>query len=235
MTGFNPLLAVLLIFGPFVFFIWSLQRSRPSDRSAIDAFTTQRGLRIISVTRSRTRWRYWLRGIGISTNARIYVATVEDSEGNPGSIHVAFEPLFGSGRLEVLEQRGVAISVSGEPISWTWYEWLILFVIGAGLGGFIFSGFLQGYFSPLNRPLSPDLARGYTHLFKAKHGDLYGTYFEYVTVTCGIWIGWGLAAVGGLFGHFLGVHQKSRTSFRQLIAAVVISMALYYIIWKVCV
>ena len=229
------LLAALIICGPIAFLNWNLRRSRSTDRSAIDVFTKQRGLRIISVTRSRNYWRYWLRGLGITNSARLYVATVEDSEGKLGTLHIAFDSLFGRGRLEVLEQRGVAVRASGEPINWTWYERLILFVIGAGLGGFIFSGFLQGYFSPLNRPLSPDLARGYTYLFKAKHGDLYGTYFEYLTVTFGIWAGWGLGAVAGLFSYIFGIHQKSRTCSRQIIAGAAISAAIYYAIWQVCI
>ena len=88
---------------------WLLLRERPTDRSAIDIFVQQRGLRIISLTRSYNIFRYWFRGVSINNTARLYDVAVEDSEGNQGDIRVVFDSLFGPGHLDVLEQRGLAL------------------------------------------------------------------------------------------------------------------------------
>ena len=107
----------------------------------------------------------------------------------------------------------------------------VLFGAGAGISGFIFSGILQQYLSPPQRPAFPEAALGYTHLLEAKYGSVYGTYFEYLTVTYGVWSMWGLCAVSGLSGYMLGIRHKSRTYPLQICAAAAISMVLYSAIW----
>src|ERR1700738_5498653 len=82
---------------------------------------------------------------------------------------------------------------------WRWNERLVLFVIGAGIGGFFFCGTLGTILSPPKRPVVPEPALGFTHAFRAKHGDVYGTLFEYLAVTYGVWIMWGVGAVASSF------------------------------------
>jgi hypothetical protein len=88
------------------------------------------------------------------------------------------------------------------------------------------------YMDTSPRPVFPEPALGYTHFFKAKHGDVYGTFFEYLAVTYGVWIMWGVGFVSSAFIAILKIHQKSRTYPRQISAAAAISMALYYAIWQ---
>ena len=228
-----------------VYVNWLLLRDRPTDRTAIDIFAKQHGLRIISVTRSYSHFRYWFRGISVSNTARLYDLAVEDSGGSRGDIHVAFDSLFSTGQLDVLEQHGLTLAPPGGSVSltqpdsgtarpsWTWYERLALFGMGVSFGGFVFSGIMHGNLSSPNRPVFPDPALGYTHLFNAKYGNVYGTYFEYLVVTYGVWATWGLGAVSGLFGYSLDIQHKSRTYPRQILAAAAISMVLYYAIWRV--
>jgi hypothetical protein len=66
--------------GAIVYVNWLLIRDRPTDRSAIDNFAEQRGLRIISVTRRYNFFSYWFRGISVDDAVRFYEVTVEDSE-----------------------------------------------------------------------------------------------------------------------------------------------------------
>jgi hypothetical protein len=109
-------------------------------------------------------------------------------------------------------------------------ELLVLFVAGAGFGGFIFAGILHTLLSPPERPVFPEPALGYTHLFKAKYGSVYGTYFEYLAVTYGLWTMW---IVGVLASVFLKIKLKARISLRwQVVAGAAISIALYYAIWR---
>jgi len=239
---------LMILGGAFAYLYWLSVRSRPADQRAIDIFAMQHGLRIISITRSYNYFRYFIRRMGVdglSSMTRFYEIAAEDSEGSQGDLHVAFDPLFGSGQLAVLESKGLLLASPDESArlnqsdleaatsSWTWYERLILFGAGAGVSGFIFSGILQTYLSPPNRPVFSDEALGYTHRLEAKYGSVYGTYFEYLTVTYGVWAMWGLAAVSGLFGYVMGIRHKSRTYPRQIFAAAAISMALYYAIWRV--
>ena len=80
-----------------------------------------------------------------------------------------------------------------------WYERLLLFVAGAGAVGFLFGGILHTALSPAKRPVFPEPALGFTHLFNAKYGSVYGTLFEYLTVTHGIWLMWIVGVVSILF------------------------------------
>lgn len=225
------------------FATWFLLRGRPTDRSAIDLFAKQHGLRIVSVARSYNIFRYWFRGISVTNTARFYDIAVEDSEGNQGNIQLVFDSLLAPRRLDVLGQQGLTLTPSGSADStqsdprtefpgWTWYERLALFGVGVGLSGFAFSGILHTNLSAPTRPVHPDPALGYIHLFTTKYGDVYGTYFEYLAVSYGIFGMWGFGAVCALFGYILNVHRKSRTYPRQNLAAAAISMVLYYVIWR---
>jgi hypothetical protein len=163
-------LFLIILAGVGVYVYRHLMRDRPTDRSAIDIFAMQSGLRVISVTRPYSYFRYFFRGIGagsLSGITRFYVVAAEDSEGNRGNIHVAFDPLFGTGQPAVLESQGLILrppselassaqTNTGAPrTSWTWYERLVLWGAGAGVSGFIFSGILQQYLSPRNGLSSP--------------------------------------------------------------------------------
>jgi hypothetical protein len=101
----------LIVCGAIVYINWLWIRDRPADRSAIDDFAEQRGLRIISVTRSYNFFRYLLRGISVGNTVRFYVVAVEDSEGTRGDIRLAFDSLFSHGQVEVLESEGLARAV----------------------------------------------------------------------------------------------------------------------------
>ena len=115
---------------------------------------------------------------------------------------------------------------------WRRSESLLLFVVGASFGGFIFGGILHTILSPPERPVFPEPALGYTHLFKAKYGSVYGTYFEYLAVTYGLWMMW---IVGVLTSVFLKIKLRARISRWQVFAAVAISIAVCYAIWRVCI
>jgi hypothetical protein len=139
------------------------------------------------------------------------------------------------------DQYSEASPLATQPVSgttrpsWTWRERLVLFVVGAGISGFIFAGILHAYLSPPKRPVSPEPALGYTYFFKAKYGYVYGTFFEYLAVTYGVWMSWIAVAVSGVFISILEIKQKSRTYPRQIFAAAAISIALYYGIWRACI
>jgi hypothetical protein len=234
----------LIVCGAIVYTNWLWIRDRPADRSAIDNFAAQRGLRIISVTRSYNFFRYLLRGISVGNAVRFYVVAVEDSEGTRGDIRLAFDSLFSHGQVEMLEPEGLALAPSSGLASltqsdsgtvrpsWNWCERLVLFGVGAGLSGFFFSGILHSYLCVPHRPVFPEPALGFTYLIKPKYGIVYGTYFEYLAVTYGVWTMWGFAVVCGLFGSVLDIQHKSRTYPRQIFAAGAISMVLYYAIWQ---
>jgi hypothetical protein len=112
-----------------------------------------------------------------------------------------------------------------------WRERMVLFVVGACVSGFIFCGILHSYLSPPERPVFPEPALGYTHFFMAKHGNVYGTFFEFLAVTFGPWVMWGVGAISSIF--ILEIKQKSRTYGWQIFAAAAISIVLYYAIWRV--
>ena len=233
----------LVFIGVIVYVVcvnWLLRRAAPTDRPAVDDFANQHGLRIISVTRSSNFFRYLFLFGG-----RLYEIAVEDFEGRRGTIELGFDSLLGPGRPIILGQQGIPFIGSAgssslkQPDSqtarpaWTWTERLVLFVVGAGIGGLLFCGALHTYLSPPNRPIIAEPELGYTHLFKAKHGDVYGTFFEYLAVTYGLWISWGIGAAASTFIYFLNIRQKSRTYRWQILAAAAISMPLYYAIWRV--
>src|SRR5580698_1055082 len=87
-----------------------LLQERDADRSAIDLFAKQNRLRVISIVRSSNYFYSWVRGITVGSFVRRYGIDAEDSEGNRGEIRVAFDALFGSGQLQVLDQRGFSFA-----------------------------------------------------------------------------------------------------------------------------
>jgi hypothetical protein len=183
---------------------WLLRRDAPTDRPAIDDFANEHDLRIVSVTRSSNFFSYLFLFGG-----RLYEIAVENLEGRRGTIEVGFDSLLGPGRLIILEQQGIPFIGSDASASLTqpdsrmgrptgrWTERLVLYVVGAGIGSFLFCGALHTYLSPPNRPIIAEPELGYTHLFKARHGDVYGTFFEYLVVPHGPWISRGIAGYDG--------------------------------------
>ena len=93
-----------------VFSCWRSVRDLPAHRSAIDDFAAQRGLRVIAVTRSYNHFRFLFGGIILSNLARLYRVAVEDIEGTHADIYVAFDSLFGPGKLVALEPQGLVLT-----------------------------------------------------------------------------------------------------------------------------
>ncbi|WP_426413334.1 hypothetical protein [Bradyrhizobium ganzhouense] len=100
---------LLFICTAAVFSYWRFVRDIPAHRLAIDDFAEQRGLRIISVTRSSNYFRFLFRGVLLSNLARSYRVVVEDIEGNRADIHVAFD-VFDHGKLIALEPQGLVLT-----------------------------------------------------------------------------------------------------------------------------
>ena len=101
---------LLFVCSAIAFSYWRSVRDLPAHRSAIDDFAKLRGLRTISVTRSYNHFRFLFRGIILSNLARLYRVAVEDTEGNHADIYVAFDSLFGPGKLVALEQQGLVLT-----------------------------------------------------------------------------------------------------------------------------
>jgi hypothetical protein len=111
----------------------------------------------------------------------------------------------------------------------------VLFAVGICLGGFFFCGGLHAWLSPPYRPAFPEPALGVTHLFKAKHGNVYRTFLEYLAVTYGVWVMWGTGALGGLV-YFILKKRWPPPGPRyhwQVLAGIAISIPLYYAIWRI--
>ena len=117
--------------------------------------------------------------------------------------------------------------------SWRWPERLALFCVGGGLSGFFFCAILSWYLFS-GRPVLPEPTLGYTFFFTIKSHDRYGTYFEYLTVTYGFWVTWGFGLVSGMLAHGLGTFKEPRTYRRQILAAGIVSMLVFFSIWWVC-
>jgi hypothetical protein len=246
MFGHVSWLLFVIVFGAIAYAHWLLERGRPTGRSEIDNFAQRNGLRIISVVRSYNFLGYWFRRITVGDDAvRSYDLTVEDSEGNRCDFHLSFDSLSSPGQLVVLKQQGVVLTppIRSESLTQTdsattrlsWNEQLVLFIAGAGISGFLFCGILSTDLSPPKRPIFPEPALGYTHFLMAKHGNVYGTFFEYLAVTYGIGMMWGVAALSGLIFWSLQDSAKSPTYPRypwQVFAAAAVSMALYFAIWQ---
>src|SRR5437588_11471496 len=56
---------------------------------------------------------------------------------------------------------------------WKWYQRLAVFVTGLSIGSFVFGFVLSGLLLSSHRPVHPDVALGYTYLFKIKSHEIY--------------------------------------------------------------
>jgi hypothetical protein len=124
---------------------------------------------------------------------------------------------------------------SSQPTS-SFYGRLLAFVGGTCLRGLIFVANLDTYLSPDRRPLTPNVALGYTHLFKAKYGHVFGTYFEYLAITYGIWVTWGGFVLAGLIAVKLKVNREGKRPYQPLLvfAGSAVSVVFCYKIWQAC-
>jgi len=115
-----------------------------------------------------------------------------------------------------------------------WRDGLLAFIAGACIAGFIFVINLSGYLSPHRRPLVPEISHGYSYFFTAKYGGVYGTYFEYLAVTYGVWATWGgLALMGAFVGVLkIRINEKSSTFPLLFFVGSAISMVFYYASWR---
>lgn len=117
-----------------------------------------------------------------------------------------------------------------------WCQRLLTFLASACAAGFVFAGSLLGYLSPGRRPAVPDAALGYLYLIKTKSGDVYGVYCEYLAVNYGLWVGW----VGFVLAIVLCTRLRANPDEGLIIYPFLFftgsatSMALYYVIWQVC-
>ena len=120
-------------------------------------------------------------------------------------------------------------------VSWRWYERLVLFCIGIGMGGFFFCFVLAAELTPSSRPAYPQPELGFTHLVKVKHSrdTVYVTYFEYLASTYGFFATWGFAVISVLCGYPLGISDKSHSSsgMIQIACACAASLTLIYLAW----
>ena len=120
-------------------------------------------------------------------------------------------------------------------VSWRWYERLVLFCMGIGMGGFLFCAVLAGELTPSSRPAFPQPELGFTHLVKVAHSrdTVYVTYFEYLASTYGHWATLGFAVISGLCGCLLGISDKSLSfsGHMQMGCASAASMILIYLAW----
>jgi hypothetical protein len=249
MASVIPLLVFVILGAGVVYIRWRLQRERPTDQPTISRFAKQYGLRVLSATRSfdpSNDFRYLFRGLNLSSTARFYDIAAEDADGKRGDIHVAFDSLFTSEQLRLLDTQGLTlVPASGSENatrpdsaarpSTTWCGRLVMFGAGAAINGFIFSGILHRYLSPPNRPVLAMPSFGYTVLYKASYGNAYGTHFEYFAVTYGVWSMWSLFIVSGLLSCIWPIQATSRERSRRVLVAAAISMLLYVAIWQLCV
>ena len=107
-----------------------------------------------------------------------------------------------------------------------------MLLAGALIGCFIFVADLSSMISPPVRPAHAEPALGYNYLVKAKYGSIFGTYFEYWTLTYGVF----LALLGGFGALALfslsDVPQKSRTFRGQIVITACAAGAIYHTIWR---
>src|SRR3954451_1213153 len=119
--------------------------------------------------------------------------------------------------------------------SWRWYERLVLFCYGIGIGGFFFCLVLACELTPSNRPTFPEPEFGFTHLIQVAHSrdTVYVTYFEYLAHIHGDWATLGFAVVSGLFGYLLGIRKKplGYSENIQIACGCAASLILVYLAW----
>jgi hypothetical protein len=95
-------------------------------------------------------------------------------------------------------------------VSWHWYQKLVLFCFGIGIGGFLFCMVLACELTASHRPAFPEPEFGFTHLIHVAHSrdTVYVTYFEYLAHIYGPWSTCGFAVISGLCGSLLGIRNK---------------------------
>jgi hypothetical protein len=106
------LLALGLTLG---YYLLRIMQDRPTDRPTIESFARLNNLRIISVTRLNSFFLVFRLMISttahrrnVSGTARVYDVVVADSEGNHGSVYVAFDPQFSS-QMDVVDSHGLPL------------------------------------------------------------------------------------------------------------------------------
>lgn len=116
----------------------------------------------------------------------------------------------------------------------SFYRRLLTLVLGALFAGFWFVGTLHARLSPPERPIVPEAWLGYTHFFNTKHGGVYGTYFEYVAVSYGIWVTGGGMLLAILIAIKLKINlYDGSPAFPLLIfVASATSMVLCFALWQ---
>ncbi len=134
--------------------------------------------------------------------------------------------------MERNEQTDEATTGPSGSAGLNWYERLVLLVVGAGISGFIFGGIVGAFVSSPSRVVFVEPTLCHAYLIEAKYRNVYGTYFEYLTVTYWPWGMWGVLAITTPFIALWKIRQRSRTYLVQIFAGAVISMALYYAIWR---
>ena len=118
---------------------------------------------------------------------------------------------------------------------WKWYHRLAVFVTGLSLGSLVFGFVLSGLLLSSHRPDHPDVALGYTYLFKIKSHEIYGNYFE-MLVASPLWplASWICGVVGGAYASSRGIKFSSRTHRLHILAGVVASLVLNFAVWRAC-
>jgi hypothetical protein len=120
--------------------------------------------------------------------------------------------------------------------SWRWYERLVLFCYGFGIGGWLFCFVLAGELTPSSRPALPEPEFGFTYLVQVAHSrsTVYVTYFEYLALTYGPLATWGFGVISGLCGYLLGIRNKKSlgvSAYIQIACACATSLMLIYLAW----
>lgn len=134
--------------------------------------------------------------------------------------------------MEDDRQNGPAKRGQTAPSALDWYERLLLLFVGACIGGFFFSGIVSANISSHHGVMRTGPTICHPHLIAAKYGEAYGTYFEYITVAYWPWIMWLLVASCTPFISLLRIKQRSRSYLAQVAIGVVISIAVYFTVWR---
>lgn len=115
------------------------------------------------------------------------------------------------------------------------YRRLLTFALGACFSAFWFAGSLHSYLSPPKRPIDPEASLGFIHYLNAKHGSVYGTYFEYLTVSYGIWLMGGGILLVGLVAIRLKINLYDGPAYPLLVfLGAATSMVFCFSLWQIC-
>lgn len=126
-------------------------------------------------------------------------------------------------------------TIKSGVVSWRWYQRLVLFCYGIGIGGWLFCFVLACELTASHRPAVPEPEFGFTHLIHVAHSrdTVYVTYLEYLTHIYGPFATWGFAVISGLCGYLVGIRKNSpRFSGNvQIACACAASLILMYLAW----